>query len=74
MTEIGKWNKLPHYRIVGDATSFYLWINKDGKGGNTEWIRGKNAFRLYNKLVTVKSKHEFIELFEQAYQENILKY
>lgn len=67
--QIGKWNKLPHYSIVGQPSDFYIWIDKDGRGGNTKWIKGKEAFGIWNRLKKLhkKDKSGFIELAEKVY-------
>lgn len=70
--EVGKYNKLPHYSVVGEKTSFYLWINEDGKGSNSNWIKGQEAFKLYNQLQNAlkKDKEAFIKLVKEHYEKN----
>jgi hypothetical protein len=48
--EVGAWNKLPHYSVQGSPQNFYVWVNEDGKGSNTSWFKGAEAFSVYNKL------------------------
>jgi hypothetical protein len=48
--EFGRYDKLPHYAVHGDATNFYVWVNEDGKGSSSKWIKGSVAFELYNVL------------------------
>jgi len=58
--EVGSWNNLPHYAITGHPQRFYVWINEDGRGKSSNWIVGKQAFKLYNELRTIKCKKELI--------------
>ena len=48
--EIGTYDRLPHYSVVGSATNFYVWVNEDGRGSASKWIKGAEAFSLYNKM------------------------
>lgn len=48
--EVGAYNKLPHYAVIGESVDFYIWINEDGRGEASHWIKGNAAFKLYFKL------------------------
>jgi hypothetical protein len=70
MLEVGSWNSLPHYAVVGRATDFYLFYRPDPfTAKTTVWITGKEAFELHAKFkaAKVKSKAEFISLFEEQF-------
>ncbi len=71
--KIGSYNNLPHYEVIGDKTCFYIWVNEDGRGGASEWIKGQKAFRLYSELALKfkKGRKEFIFQLKQAYQDNL---
>lgn len=70
--EIGKYNKLPHYSVVGEKNNFYLWVNEDGKGSSSNWIKGRLAFQLFNELRIrfKKDKNGFIELLKKHHKAN----
>ena len=70
--EVGKYNKLPHYNIVGEPTSFYVWVNEDNHGASSKWIKGRPAFKIYNKLALLfkNDKPEFIKLLKRTFDEN----
>ena len=58
--QVGNYNNLPHYNIIGEPTAFYVWVNEDGKGTASNWITGREAFRIWHKLRAIKKKNEFI--------------
>jgi hypothetical protein len=62
MIEIGKWNKLPHYMVVGQPQAFYIWINEDDHGSNTSWIKGN--LPLYHKIKNTKGREATIALLK----------
>ena len=62
MIEIGKWDKLPHYTVVGHPQDFYIWINEDGHGSNTGWIKGDVP--LYHKIKNTKGREATIALLK----------
>ena len=70
--EIGRPNKLPHYSVIGEITSFYIWVNEDGKGSASEWVKGSDAFDLYHRLAKLrnKDKKEFICLAKEVHLNN----
>lgn len=70
--QVGSWDKLPHYSIGGDKVALYVWINEDGRGSNTEWIRGREAFELWSRFdkLAKKDKKGFVSLAK----ETMLKY
>ena len=70
--EVGKWNKLPHYAILGGKTDMYVWVNEDGKGSASQWIKGNIAFRLWHRLEKrfKKDKKAFVELLKTAHLNN----
>lgn len=62
---IGAYNQFPYYEVIGDPTSFYIWIQlqpqswayyEPGKQGASGWIRGQEAFKAYNKLKELLEK------------------
>lgn len=71
MLEVGAWNKLPHYSVIGQPQSFYVWVNEDARGSYTKWLTGAAAFTLYNKFRAIKSKKEFIALAKQVHEGNL---
>lgn len=72
LLEIGSWNNLPHYSVIGNSCSFYLWKNEDKHGANTNWITGRAATEILSKLrnLRVKGKSDFIDAFKQYYTEH----
>lgn len=70
--ELGSWKKLPHYSVIGNETSMYVWINEDGRGSNTKWIKGKEAFDLWHRLSKLrkKDKKAFILLCKEIFDKN----
>ncbi len=66
---IGAWNKLPHYSVIGTRTDFYLWVNEDGKGLASKWIKGNYAFALFNELTNLfkKDKNQFVRRLKQEH-------
>lgn len=65
--EVGSYKKFPHIAMVGTPQSFYLWVDEDGTQGvftcASEWIKGREAFKLYHKLRILyhKDKKQFCE-------------
>lgn len=70
MLELGAYNKLPHYSVVGHPQDFYVWVNEDSVGSASKWIKGKDAFTLYNKFRNITNKSEFVALIKQVHLEN----
>lgn len=68
--QVGNWNKLPHYSVCGDATCLYVWINEDGRGSNTEWIKGREAFDLWHKFAKLEKsdKKGFVALAKCTFE------
>ena len=70
LLEVGSWNNLPLYAVVGRATDFYLFHRPNPfQAQTTVWVTGKDAFRLHAefKAAKVKSKAEFINLFVEHF-------
>jgi len=71
--QIGSWDKLPHYNVVGQPTMFYVWINVDGKGVNSKWLTGEPAFAMWFVLLekfNKTDKTEYIRLLQDLYISN----
>lgn len=68
--QVGAWNKLPHYAVNGKGPQdFYVWINEDGRGEASDWIRGEfNTWHDLKKM-SKKNKKQFVakvkELFDK---------
>lgn len=73
--KVGDYNKLPHYAVVGNSTEFYVWVNEDGKGDNSSWVRGSEAFKKWHKLkhYRAKDKQKFIAFLKMIYLHNSKK-
>lgn len=54
--EVGRYNQLPHYAVIGAPQEFYLWVNEDGHGGNSPWQTGPEAFALFHRLRALQAK------------------
>lgn len=69
---VGSWNKLPHISVVGEATEFYVWVNEDGRGESSDWIRGREAFELYGNLIQLrkKDKQGFIDEVKRLFEKH----
>lgn len=57
--EVGAYNKLPHYAVIGEPCAFYVWVNEDGHGTYSNWVKGVGAFNTYHKLSKL-SKARFV--------------
>ena len=77
--EVGKWDKLPHFAVIGEPTSFYVWINHgnatalDPAQGASAWLQGREAFDAYYKLkhfCEKKKVNKFIALVEELHKSN----
>lgn len=70
--EIGKWNKLPHYSVIGNATEFYVWKNEDGKGSASKWLKGADAFKKWHRLKNYrkKDKEKFVSYLKMIHLHN----
>ena len=71
MLEVGRWDRLPHYAVIGEKTSFYVWVCEDGQGSSSKWVKGNEAFQLSNKLLGLfkKDKSAFVLLVKQIHKE-----
>jgi hypothetical protein len=67
LIEIGKYNKLPHYELIGKGTDFYVWINEDGRGESSKWIKGRTASKEYYKIKNEKDKNKQIQMIKELY-------
>jgi len=65
--EVGAWNKLPHYAVVGDPQRFYVWVNESGHGRSSKWICGKQAFDLYSELRAIKDKKKLADKIREIF-------
>ena len=68
--ELGSHNKLPHYSVIGDPTDFYVWINEDGRGQSSDWVKGQAG--LYHELSKLRDKKnpEFIQKLKSVFESN----
>jgi len=71
---IGSHVKLPHYHVVGEKTMFYVWINENGKGAASAWVKGRKAFMEWDRLKKAfkKDKKEFIGILKKLHSDNII--
>ena len=69
--QVGRWDKLPHYAVIGEKTFFYVWVCEDGQGSSSKWVKGNEAFQLSNKLLNLfkKDKAAFVSLVKQIHKE-----
>jgi hypothetical protein len=77
--EVGSWDKLPHYAVVGTPVNFYVWVCTekppygDVDQGASEWITGLEAFTAHAKLRQMAAKgrrEEFITLVKELHKSN----
>lgn len=68
--EVGKWNKLPHYCAVGQPSDFYVYVDVDGCGRSSNWIKGKEAFALWNELRSIKDKQVLGNKIKSIYEKH----
>ncbi len=68
--EVGAWNKLPHYLVVGCPNDFYVWINENGGGSASKWYKGASAFSAYYKLLKAE-KQEFINMVKALHDSKV---
>ncbi len=68
--EHGTHNKLPHYSVVGSSVNFYVWVNEDGRGSSSTWIKGRAD--LWHKLQRLykKDRKAFIIFLKEQYNAN----
>jgi len=71
--EVGAYNKLPHYAVIGTPIDFYIWKNEEGSGTASQWIQGASAFEAWHKLChyKVKNKTEFVRYLKVLHMNNI---
>lgn len=69
---LGTYKDVPHYSVIGDMCSFYLWRNTDGRGAASNWLKGRAANDALSELrqARVQSKEKFIQVFDRLYEEN----
>lgn len=67
---VGSHTKLPHYSVQGDKTSMYVWINEDGHGSSSQWLKGRMAFQIWNELERrfKDDKQAFIDLVKVTHK------
>ena len=67
---VGSWDNLPHYSVIGTASCFYVWINEDGHGKASHWLKGKHNFRLFHDLkkLSAKDKKAFCAKVKEVYE------
>lgn len=70
--ETGSYNKLPHYAVIGEPQNFYVWVNEDGRGSASSWLKGKAFFNEYHNLKKIlkKNKDEFKKRVIKLHEEN----
>lgn len=68
--EVGDWNNLPHYCAVGKPCDFYVYINEDGFGKSSNWIKGNEAFDLWNDLRLIKKKQDIANKIKSIYEKH----
>lgn len=70
--EVGAWNKLPHYAVIGHPQRFYVWVN-EGNGNaftcSSDWIKGKAAFELFHELKQIKDKKVLVARIKEIYNQ-----
>lgn len=70
---VGSYSKPPHFSVVGHPTYFYLWVNTDGRGQSSAWLKGASAFSEYNKLKNLLDKKDrdgFVSLVKLLHAAN----
>ena len=70
--ELGSWDKLPHYKVIGQKTDFYIWISDKTGFSCSDWIKGRDAFKIHNKLNELfkKDKKAFVVLLKEQLKLN----
>ena len=68
--EVGRYNRLPHYAVVGEPADFYVWVNETGEPfvhklqGHSHWIKGRSD--IYFKLKrSLRDKEEFTKQIKE---------
>ena len=64
----GSHKSLPHYSVHGIPTEFYVWVNEDGYGSASKWIKGHDAFIIWHDLSKIKKDDEFIEMIKIVHE------
>jgi hypothetical protein len=76
--QLGAYNKLPTYSVIGTPTSFYVWVNERGQvwasdQGSSNRINGREAFGYYYKLkdlLEFGDQEGFIKLIKQIHKDH----
>jgi hypothetical protein len=51
LLEVGSYSSPQNYSVIGDPTNFYIWHKlPNAKGGASDWFKGSDAFRHFNKM------------------------
>lgn len=72
----GAHDKLPHYGVIGKGTEFYVWrVTKKSEPYFhccSEWIKGKEAFQMYNQLKELhgKDRQAFYKMVDEIMAKN----
>jgi len=69
--QVGSWNKLPMYSVVGSATEFYVWYeSKTQKGRASRWLKGQEAFQRFHTLRKLhkKDKDKFCKMVKEIHE------
>ena len=70
MLELGSYKTHSQYAVIGRPQEFYIYIREATNSGSaSKWLKGAEAFKLYNKFRKIKDKQEFIALAKQVHKE-----
>ena len=76
--EFGKWNKLPHYAVIGDVSSFYVCCKDENfpNGKNCDFLHGENSkyWHILKKLHKENKREEFKKLAYELIEKFPSKY
>jgi hypothetical protein len=70
--EVGGYNKPFHYAVIGTPSEYYIWYKAPNmKGQNSEWFKGTQAFKHFNKMREIldvnKNKDAFVSYLVSLY-------
>lgn len=67
--EVGGYNKLPHYAVVGRPVEFYVWVNEGSSpysGRISKWYKGAEAFSHWHKMLKM-TKPELVGYIKELH-------
>lgn len=68
--EVGKWNKLPHYCVVGSPVDFYVYSHENFRRSWSGSVKDKEALVYWSKFLALSKRKDnagFITLVQEIF-------